>query len=128
MSCLAEDYLDSKERMMAGTNQTLSVGSITGAGQTTTAISVGDNRTLKGAQLFVYGTFTANIAVQVSADGTNYVAASTASGVSLAGISAPGTFLLGGDATHIRLTTNSHSSGTVNVDLVWSEGEGTIPT
>jgi len=68
---------------------------------------------LSGAALVVNGTFAATMQVQGSIDGgltwTNWVGFT---GTAVGNITSPGgVFLLGGDATHVRINTSVYTSG-----------------
>ncbi len=85
-----------------------------------TAIEIGALQ-LSGAVLVVNGTFSQTLQVQGSVDdGATFSSWITLTGALVGNITSPGgVFLLGGDATHIRMNVSVHTSGLAIATLMF---------
>ena len=110
---------------MAHTGATVTLGAHTGTGAAT-AVSLGQTQDLNLSTVYVYGTFVGTVSIEVSPDGTNYTIATTPAGAPITA-TAPGTYVIAGDATHVRSNCTAYTSGTINVKMIYGSGIGKVP-
>lgn len=94
--------------------QTMNLGDFTGTGAGT---GVPVDADLSRATVSIYGTFVGTMTLQVSHDGTNWVAARNRAGTAISSTT-PTSFGFAGDASFVRGNCTVYTSGTISVRVM----------